>query len=69
MDSMIIKSAFMKGILNKCIEKLIKKNLGCDVNVSLDDIEILINENASIAIGAHIDCNKEEVKKLLGKIL
>jgi len=69
MDSMIIKSTFMKNLINKYIEKQIKKKLGCDVSVSLDDVEVLINDEASIALGVHIDCKKEEVKKIFEKLL
>ena len=69
MDEMKIKSGFMTGIIAKLVKKMIKKHLGCDMDISIQELTLLSNdEKAHIHIDIDGIMTREELKKLLKEV-
>ena len=71
MDGMKISSAFLTGIISKILAKTLKKKLGLEIDIQLNEIKVTYDENGKIhaSINADADMSKDELKKLLGNKL
>ena len=70
MDEMKIRSKFIKAAISKYIKKAIKKKLGCELEVELGDITFLMDDNkAHIDLSVHAEANRDDVKKILDKLV
>lgn len=66
MDEMKLSTKLMKGLIANLIKKAIKKKLGCDVKLNLNDFYVTYDEtNAKV----HIDLNAEMDKDNLESVL
>lgn len=66
MDEMKLSTKLMKGLIANLIKKALKKKLGCDVKLDLNDIYITYDEtNAKV----HLDLNAEMDKDNLESVL
>ena len=69
MDEMKIKSSFVTGIIASIIRKVIAKNLGCDVTISIREIVVTSTEQG---MRVHVNMEgvmpQQEMKKLLEKV-
>ena len=69
MDEMKIKSGLMTGIVSKLIKRSIKKHLGCEMDITIQDLSLLSNdEKTHIHISVDGMMTKDEIKKLLKEI-
>lgn len=71
MDEMKIKSTFITGIISKLIRKVVKKKVGCDVNIHINELTADTNDNGKTHIHLDIDAemDKEELMKLLKDLI
>lgn len=66
MDEMKIVSKFTNGIISKMIKMVLKKKLGYEVDIQLNQITMTIIEGKT---HVHLDANAELKKEELVKIL
>lgn len=68
MDTMILESKLMRGFISKLMKKAIKKNVGCETDITINEINAKIVEGeASVHISIDAKMSKEELMKLLAK--
>lgn len=64
MDTLKIKTKFMRSMLSKVIATAIYKKTGYRVKIQLNDIDVIItNDNAHIRLDVEGDMNVNELKK------
>ena len=66
MDEMKLSTKLMKGLIANLIKKAIKKKLGCDVKLNLNDFYVTYDETHA---KVHIDLNAEMDKDNLESVL
>lgn len=66
MDEMKIKSAFTTGLLSKVIKKILKRKLGVDIDICLNEITLSVVDGKT---HAHIDADCELQKEQLLKLM
>lgn len=63
---MKIESRFLTGVISKVIRKTLRKKFGYDVNISLNNVKVTVNDgNANIHIDADAELEKSEIVKIL----
>lgn len=67
MDIMKIESKFMTGLIGKVIERLLRKKIGHDVKVQLNELGVqnITDDVISAKINLEVRMSKEELSKLL----
>ena len=71
MDEMRVKlsSRFMRGIVSKLIAKTLKKKLGYDVYIQLNDLDVsVIDGETKIAVNAEMKLDSAEFTKIMKDI-
>ena len=69
MDEMTIKSSFMRAIISKLLERMIKKNFGYGANIILNGFAVRItDEKAYVHVDADATVSKDELTKILQKV-
>ena len=69
MDEMTIKSSFMRTIISKLLDRIVKKNLGYDANIILNGLTVRItDEKANVHVDADVTVSKDELTKILQKV-
>lgn len=69
MDEMTIKSSFMRAIISKLLDRMVKKNLGYDANIILNGLTVRItDEKAYVHVDADATISKDELTKILQKV-
>lgn len=69
MDEMTIKSSFMRAIISKLLNRIVKKDLGYDANIILNGLTVRItDEKAYVHVDADVTVSKDEVTKILQKV-
>lgn len=68
MDEMKLNltSKFMKGIVTKIIAKMIKKQLGYDVDIELNDIHVIAKDGK---VHLHADIDAEVTNEQFGELV
>ena len=70
MDVLNISNKFMTGLMSKILNVVLKKLLGCDVKVRLDELKVTTQEND---VEFHLNVNgsmtQDEFKKLMMKLV
>ena len=66
MDEMRIRTRLMKGILEKLVKMTIKKKLGYNIDIQLNDL-VIVNDGSKARI--HLDADAELKRDELSKIL
>lgn len=66
---MNIGSVFMKKLIAKVIGRVIRKKLGCDVDICLNEVIVTFDgEKAHVHLNADADMSKEELTKIIKKV-
>ena len=66
MDEMNIGTNFMKGIVSKVINKVLKKKLGYDVGIKLNDFNVKVTDKkAHVHLNIDAEMSQEELNKIL----
>ena len=66
MDEMRINSKFTRAVISKLLRNTIKKKIGYDIDVDLEQLIITIDEGKAHAhVSADVDLSKEEFVKIL----
>lgn len=66
MDELKIVSGFTRGMLSKLVRMLLRKKLGYDINIQLNDVKAtIIEEKAHVHLDMDADLSKEELTKIL----
>lgn len=66
---MNIGSKFITGVISKLVKGLLKKKLGYDVDILLNDLNISYTDGkAHIHLNADAELNKDELTKILKNI-
>lgn len=71
MDEMKVKlsSRFMRGIVSKLITKTLKKKLGYNIDIQLNDLDIsVIDGETKIAVNAEVKLDSAEFTKIVKDI-
>ena len=69
MDEMKIESKFMRGIVSRFIEKVMRDKLGYNLDVQLNKFRTtVIDEKTHVHLDIELDLSKEELDKLLKSI-
>lgn len=69
MDTMKISSKFMRGVVSRLVKGIIKKEVGYDVDIHLDELMITFDdEKAHLRINAAADISKDELTKIIKEI-
>ena len=66
MDEMKISTRLMKGLIAKIVKTMIKKKVGYDVDIRLNDL-IITNDDDKAHVHLNVDAelNKDELAKIL----
>lgn len=66
MDEVKIGNGFTSSVISKIIKGKIRKKLGCDVEIQINEINATItDEKAHIHFNADAELDKSELKKIL----
>lgn len=69
MDELKIVSQFTKNIISKIIRSFITKKIGGDIGISIQDINVSIDDDkAKIHIDVDAEIDKNELKKIIKNI-
>ena len=69
MDEMKISTRLMKGLIAKIVKTMIKKKVGYDVDIRLNDLVITNDDNkAHVHLNVDAELNKDELAKILETI-
>ena len=67
-DEIMIGTSFMRGILAKILVSMLRKNLGCDVKLDLNNLHFGTTESSdTVRLEAGVTCEmkKEDFKHLI----
>ena len=68
MDELKIETGFMKKLIAKIIGRIIRKKVGYEMDICLNEIEITFNGDKAIAhVNVDAEMSKEELKKIVKK--
>lgn len=68
-DEMKIGTNFMKGMLSKVINMTVKRKLGYDVGVKLNDFNVRVtDEKAHVHLNIDCDMSQAELTKVLAAL-
>lgn len=66
MDTMKISTKFMRGVVSKILKGIIKKKVGYDVDIQLDEFMITFDDTtAHVRLNAAADISKDELTKAI----
>lgn len=66
MDEMKISTRLMKGLIAKIVKTMIKKKVGYEVDIRLNDLVITNdNDKAHVHLNVDAEMNKDELAKIL----
>lgn len=69
MDEVKVSSKFTKNLISKLVKRVIKKKIGCEVDVCLNGLIVTVTEGtAHIHLSVDAEVNKDELTKILGVI-
>ena len=69
MDEMKISSKFMRNLIAKLVKKTVKKKVGCDVDVQLNELAATVTDGTThVHLSVDAELNKDELTKILGMI-
>lgn len=69
-DEIMIQTDFMKGILSKVINKVLKAKSGCDIAVQVNELNMDDkNKKVHVHLSADAEISMEEMEKLLKNIV
>ncbi len=69
MDEMKISSKFMRNLIAKLVEKTVKKKVGYDVDIQLNELTATVTDGtAHVHLSVDAELNKDELTKILGTI-
>lgn len=70
MDELKIKTGFMKKIISSIVSKTIKKKVGVDAAIKVEDLNITFDEKqAHIKISIEGGISKEDLNALINKFI
>lgn len=70
MDELKIKTGFMKKIVAGIVSKTIKKKVGIDATIKVEDLNFTFDEKtAHFRLSIEGDIPKEDLNTLMGKII
>ena len=68
-DEMKIGTSFMKGMVSKLLNMTLKRKLGYDVGIRLNDFNVKVtDERAHVHLNIDADLTQEELSKILKSI-
>lgn len=69
MDEMKIVSGFTRGIISKLIMVALRKKIGCDIDIQLNNIKAsVVDGKTHIHVDVDAELEKEELVKILKNI-
>ena len=69
MDEMKISSRFTRAVVSKLLKMMVKKKLGYEVDIQLNELTVRIDdEKAHAHVSADADLKKEELTRVLQTI-
>lgn len=64
-DEVKIRTGFLRGIIGKIIEKIVRDKIGREMKFSLKDLDVEIGETAELRLEVAIKMSKEELYGLI----
>lgn len=69
MDEMKISSQFMRNLVAKLVKKAVKKKVGYEVDIKLNELTATITDGtAHVHLSVDAELNKDELTKILKNI-
>lgn len=69
MDEMKIKSKFMRGVIAKLVGRMVKRKVGYEVDIQLNEFAVTITDGVGhVHVNVDAELNKDELMRLLGEI-
>ena len=66
MDEVRIRTRFMKSIIEKLASRAIRKNLGRQIGVKINDLEAeFVNDLVTLKLNGEVTLTKEELEAML----
>lgn len=70
MDEMNVISKFLTGVISKIMNKVLKKKLGYEINIKLNEVRAnIIDGKTHIHLDIDAEMDKEELMKMIGKLI
>jgi hypothetical protein len=70
MDEMNVISKFLTGVISKITNKVLKKKLGYEINIKLNEVRAnIIDGKTHIHLDIDAEMDKEELMKMIGKLI
>ena len=65
MDTLNIGTMFLKGVVSKILNAVLKKKLGCDVNTQLNEFNVTFKDDrAHVHLNIDADMSQDELEAL-----
>lgn len=64
-DEVKIRTRFLRGIIGKIVEKIVRDKLGKQIEFSLKDLDVEIGEKAEVHLEVSVKMSKEELWDLV----
>lgn len=68
MDEMRISSKFTRVVISKLLKTMVKKKLGYEVDIQLNELSVTIDDKAHAHVSVDANLKKEELTKILQTI-
>lgn len=67
MDTMLINSKFMRGLINFVLKRELKKKLGCNIDVRVIELAGTLNDNDKVELDINLTASMktDDLKKIL----
>ncbi len=68
MDELKIRTPLVKALIGRILKKALKKSLGCDVHIILNDLSVTVKDGvANVRINAEGDIGVGDISRILAK--
>lgn len=69
MDELKIRTPLVKALIGRILKSVLKKNLGCDIDVTLNDLSVTVRDGkAHFCVNAEGNINVSDISRILTKI-
>ena len=68
MDELKIRTPLVKALISRILKSVLKKNLGCDIDVMLNDLSVTIRDGkAHFCVNAEGSIGVSDISRILKK--
>lgn len=68
MDELNIRTPLVKALIGRILKKALKKNLGCDIDILLNDVTVTVKDGRMrLCVNAQGDIEVSDISRILTK--